>query len=285
MDSNYIYIFIFCILLLFILLIINKNNNINNNELFNTELVKNKIAFLFLIYDEINHEEIWKLFFNSIDKNEYNIYIHYKDYKKSEYFDKYKLENIIPTTWGEISLVKAHNLLLEEALKDKNNIHFILLSNSCIPFKKFNYIYNYLDNNFSYYNISSNPNYERTTDSLKYITKNDIKKASQWSILNRKHATLLVNDKNKYINWFTVYPDEYSHITYLYYNKLNNEIIKTTDSKYDATTYTNWDENYLKNYDDINDHDILLLYNSPCLFGRKFIKNCKNLELLYKLIT
>lgn len=56
------------------------------------------IAFLFLIYDEINHEELWKLFFNNMEN--YNIYIHYKDYKYSEYFDKYKIKNCIPTAWG-----------------------------------------------------------------------------------------------------------------------------------------------------------------------------------------
>ena len=132
--------------------------------------------------------------------------------------------------------------------------------------------------------MRSYPQYERTTNALQYITINYIKKADQWSILNRKHTILLVNDKNKYIDWFTDCPDEHSHITYLYYNKLDNEIIKTTDSKYDATTFTNWDNNYLKNYDSIGINEIILLYNSPCFFGRKFIKNCKNLKLLYQLI-
>jgi len=232
------------------LLYININKNIFSNN--------NKIAFLFLIYDEINHEEIWKHFFN-----------------------KYKLDNIIPTTYYDISLVKAHNLLLEEALKDENNTHFILLSNSCIPFKNFNYIYYHLDNNFSYYNMCYDTLYERTTYALKYITKSEIKKAHQWAILNKKHATILIDDKNKYINWFTQCPDEHSHITYLFYKKLDNEIIKTNNSKYDATTFTNWDHNGLKNYDYIDTNELLLLYKSPCFFGRKFIKNCKNLDLLY----
>jgi hypothetical protein len=79
-------IVILILFILFLLFIIYRNifkNKLLNNELFNNnDLVNNnkKIAFLFLIYDEINHEEIWKLFFNSIDINKYNIYIHYKYY-------------------------------------------------------------------------------------------------------------------------------------------------------------------------------------------------------------
>jgi len=245
---------------------------------------KKKLAFLFLIYDEINHEKLWKYFFNSVDKNKYNIYIHYKNYKKSDYFDKYKLSKIIETKWYDISLVKAHNLLLEEALKDSNNTHFILISNSCIPLKNFDYIYNKLDTHFSYYNMCSQSHYQRCNKALKYINKNDIKKAHQWSILNKKHALLLTQDKNKYINWFDNGPDEHSHITYLFYNKLDNEIIKTFDAKYEATTFTNWFGNSLTNYSTIDFKEIIKLYNSPCFFGRKFLKNCKNINKLLVLL-
>jgi hypothetical protein len=37
-----------------------------------------KLAFCFLIYDVINHEELWKLFFDRVDPSKYSIYIHYK---------------------------------------------------------------------------------------------------------------------------------------------------------------------------------------------------------------
>ena len=262
-----IIIILFVIILLYLL---NKKNK--------------KIAFMFLIYDEINHENLWKLFFNNIDSNKYNIYIHYKDYKKSDFFDKYKLKTIIPTAYGNISLVKAHNILLREALKDKNNTNFILLSNSCIPLKNFNYIYNKLNPNYSYYNIAINLMISRNMQAFNYIKNYEFKKASQWSILNRFHANILVNDENKYINWFINCPDEHSHISYLYYKKLDNEIIKTYDASYDATTYTMWINHNLINYDNITNEELLILYNSKCLFGRKFTKNCKDLNLLNNLI-
>jgi hypothetical protein len=252
--------------------------------LLNKNKYNKKIAFIFLIYDEINHEDLWKLFFNNIDPNKYNIYIHYKYYKKSNFFDKYKLKTIIPTAYGDISLVKAHNILLREALKDINNTNFILLSNSCIPLKNFNYIYEKLNPNYSYYNMASETNYFRNTQAFNYIDTIYFKKASQWSILNRSHANILVNDENKYINWFINCPDEHSHISYLYYKKLDNEIIKTYDANYDATTYIMWINDNLINYDNINNNELLLLYNSKCFFGRKFTKNCKNLDLLNNLI-
>jgi len=118
-----------------------------------------KIAFLFLIYDKINNEELWNIFFNNIDINKYNIYIHYK-YKyntKLKYFDNYKLNNnlCIETKYADISIIKAQNVLLKEALKDQNNAHFIFLSGACIPFQRFDYIYNFLNSNKSYFNLSA----------------------------------------------------------------------------------------------------------------------------------
>ena len=100
-----------------------------------------KIAFCFLIYDSINQEEIWNGFFKNIDPNKYNIYIHYKINKPLKYFEKYKLKNCIPTKYADISLVKAQNLLLQEAINDEYNKHMIFLSNSCIPLKSFKFIY------------------------------------------------------------------------------------------------------------------------------------------------
>ena len=49
-----------------------------------------KVAFCFLIYDVINHEELWNIFFKNVDTNKYTIYIHYKFNKPLKYFEKYK---------------------------------------------------------------------------------------------------------------------------------------------------------------------------------------------------
>lgn len=74
-----------------------------------------KIAFCFLIYDKINLEELWNIFFKNVDNNKYNIYIHYKTDKPLQYFEKYKLKECIETKYADVSLIHAHNLLLKQA--------------------------------------------------------------------------------------------------------------------------------------------------------------------------
>lgn len=256
-----------------------------------------KIAFIFLIYSTINHEELWHTFFKNVDKDKYNIYIHYKNDVKLKYFDDYKINKTVSTKYADISIVKAQNHMLQEALKDINNTHFIFLSGSCIPLKSFTHIYNNLDSRFSYFHIANKedclPDCE---DALKYIDIKYLNKASQWCILNRKHAILIVNGANYYKNaycsntlnylvWFekSYAPDELCYITFLariFNNKLENEIIATNYNyppEY-ATTFANWEGmNYkyvsdkeLKNYIHISEKELVHLLRSRCFFGRKF---------------
>lgn len=267
----------------------------------------NKIAFLFLIYDIINHENIWFNFFNGVSKNKYNIYIHYKTDNNLDLFNEFKInkKKIINTKYADISIVKAQNILIREALKDKNNKHFIFLSGSCIPLKSFNYIYNYLDTKYSYFHIAGSDDcFPDCEVVLKYISKIHIKKASQWCILNRRHSELLIdNVHDNYLIWFnnTYAPDELcyiSYLSYIYNNSLDNEIISTlyTSPPEVATTFANWEDmNYkyvsereLKNYKSISEEELEYLLRSPSLFGRKFKPSCYyslNKRLYYDIIT
>jgi len=246
-----------------------------------------KIALCFLIYNIINHENIWNLFLLNVNKNKYNIYIHYKTNKPLKYFENNKLKNCIETKYGDISIVKAQNLLLQEALKDNNNSHFIFISNSCIPLKSFNYIYNILNEKYSYFNIANHETcFPRCDNTLNFIDKKFIQKASQWCILNRKHANLMI-DKNEYLKWFEIVPDEHCYITNIFVNNLEHEIITTPNLSNDATTFINWnDMNYkypsnsgLKNYSLIDEEELRYLLNSKCLFGRKFNIECPILSI------
>ena len=243
-----------------------------------------KLAFLFLIYDSINCEEFWNGFFSGVDKNKYTIYIHYKQDKPLKYFEEYKLTNCIKTQYANISIVNAQNIILEEALKDENNEHFIFVSNSCIPFKTFEHIYNNLDISKSYFNIAPQIQcFPRCEDLLHFIDKKNIQKSSQWCILNRKHGKIMVDDK-KYIKWYkNVYaPDEICYITNIFINNLQEEIIATPNCSDRATTFTNWEgmeyifPSYrsLKTYKSITNDEIIHLMNSKCFFGRKFNREC-----------
>ena len=281
--------FILLIIILIILLIIYLLRKYNN-EKFNN-IYSKKIAFLFLIKDKINKEELWYKFFNNIDTNKYSIYIHYKNDIKLKYFDKYKLKNIIPTKWGDISLVYAQKLLLKEAFKDESNYKFIFISDSCMPIKNFDYVYNFLTkNNDSYFNYKI----EKIKNNKKLY------KTYQWCILNRNHTEIINNDTteiNFYIKNNILAPDEIYFLTTIYKYSTDNIIInKTSDN---LTTYTVWRDKFMdiiklndfhnkykkfnsdmltpyigspSTYIKIDDKELMYLINdTKCLFLRKVI--------------
>ncbi len=254
-----------------------------------------KIALCFMIYDKINHESLWHSFYEK-HKDKCNTYIHFKESTPLKYFEKAKLKNCIHTKWGDISLVKAQNLLLDKAISDEaENEHFIFLSNSCIPLKGFDYIFNSLDPNYSYFNKAPDEQiFPRCNRTLKMLSRKYIKKANMMSILNRKHAQLILKNKNKMIKWFDydrVVPDEHCYITLLHYLGLYKELIMTQNTSYSgATTFSPW-ENMIDykvfpksvkinsyTYKIICEEELKYLINSKCLFGRKFLPEAKVLK-------
>uniref|UniRef100_A0A6C0FGF0 Glycosyltransferase n=1 Tax=viral metagenome TaxID=1070528 RepID=A0A6C0FGF0_9ZZZZ len=244
-----------------------------------------KIAFCFLIYDIIHGEALWKTFFENVDKNKYIICIHYKYDKQLAYFENYKIKNCIETKYADISLVQAQNLLLENALQDKEVEHFVFLSDTCVPFKNFDYIYNFLDENYSHFNVTDQKQcFPRCNKSIELIDKQIINKASQWCILNKKHANIMVNEKD-YLKWFNyseTVPDEHCYITKIFYNNLQDELITTNNIATGATTFVNWqgmDYKYpskrgLKYYNNISKEEIIYILQSDSIFGRKFKNTC-----------
>ena len=67
------------------------------------------LGLCFLIYDKINHEELWYNWLHNVDKKKYMIYIHYKNNTKLKYFEKNKLKKCIKTKYAHVSLTHAHN--------------------------------------------------------------------------------------------------------------------------------------------------------------------------------
>jgi len=247
-----------------------------------------KIAFLFLIYDKINKEEYWNKFFKDVDPSKYSIYIHYKTNKPLKFFEKYKLKNCIPTEYGGITLIHAHNVLFQEAYKDPDNYKFINLSGACIPFKSFDFIYNFLTKDEKgYFNTTPQSQcFPRCNNLLQFYPKEVIQKSANWFILNRDLVEILALKDKKYID--TRYKDikaseEHYFITEIYYNNIRYQIVETMNFAEKATTFTNWKgydykyvnkEDGVKNYKYITKEEWEYLKESPCLFGRKFYPEC-----------
>jgi hypothetical protein len=246
-----------------------------------------KIAFCFLIYDIIECYELWYLFFKNVDISKYHIYIHYKENKTLPYFEQYKLSYCIPTKYADVSIIYAHNLLFAKAYYDGCD-KIISLSQSCIPFKSFDHVYDFLTkDDYSHFNIAPQPTcFPRCNSLLQYYQREHIQKSSNWFILNRDMCRVIIEfDKNELYKQYSsvVSPEEHFFITLLFYHRLQDKIIMTPNLSNDATTFTNWEGmNYpfpsphgLKNYTRISPEEIeYLTLKSKCLFGRKFRREC-----------
>jgi len=271
----------------------------NNNS--SEEDTKKCLGLCFLIYDRINHEELWNNWLKNVDEDKYKIFIHYKNNKELKYFEKYKLNNCIKTNYTDYTIPLAYNLLFREAYKNNNIYKFIILSGACIPLKSFDYIYDKLiADTYGYFNICRPEQCFPWCNSLKpHIDNSLISKSHNWFILNRilvENLCSVENDQNLIKYYRRVYaPAEYYYYTFIKINKLENEIKTTNTLASGATTFTNWKGmNYpfpnepLRSraarsgrphaYNIICKEEIDYLLEQPCLFGRKFNEDCKILN-------
>ena len=101
----------------------------------------NKIAFLFLTMGDINQSKVWTDYFRN-QQNKYTVYINpkYPELVKTDWLqDRIIPKRVENTGWGFIT--EAYHNLLEEAMKDKDNVKFVFISESCIPLKSFDALY------------------------------------------------------------------------------------------------------------------------------------------------
>lgn len=151
-------------------------NRSKNND------IQDKIAFLFLTYDNILHiKQIEK-----ITKNQ-NIYINPKFLNKiNPEYKKYIIPNLITETkWGKISIVYATLELIKEAYKNKLNKWFILLSQDVYPLVSLENIQKKLKN-------QEKSMFDYNVDNGIYY------KTSQWWILNREDIKIILNNYEEF---------------------------------------------------------------------------------------
>jgi hypothetical protein len=123
----------------------------------------------------------------------------------------YKVEN----SWART--MRAQIAMLKEALRDPCNEMFIFCSQNCIPLQAFDFIYEELINSrMSTFRYEQNPHadpkrscYEAHRD-FKPIALEKQYKNSQWIILNREHAQMMVDDHN-IIDFISRYPHDQEH--------------------------------------------------------------------------
>ncbi|KAL6520224.1 Glycosyltransferase bc10 [Orobanche minor] len=167
-------------------------------------LQKPKIAFLFIARNRIPLDIVWDVFFQGDADNRFSIYVHSRPgfllttaTTRSAFFLNRQINNSIQVDWGEASMILAERILLQNALMDPFNERFIFLSDSCIPLYNFSYTYDYItsasssfvdsfaDRKESRYNPKMHP----------VIPVDNWRKGSQWVVLTRKHAGIVVEDE------------------------------------------------------------------------------------------
>lgn len=168
-----------------------------------------KIAFMFLSPGSLPFEKLWDKFFHG-HEGRFSVYVHASKEKpvhSSRYFVNSEIRSD-QVAWGKISMIDAERRLLANALKDPDNQHFILLSDSCVPLHPFDYVYNYLIyTNISYIDCFEDPgphgNGRYSEHMLPEIEMKDFRKGAQWFSMKRQHALIVLAD-------------------YLYYSKFRN---------------------------------------------------------------
>jgi hypothetical protein len=249
-----------------------------------------RIGFCFLIYDRLNHEDLWKRFFDGVPADSYRVFVHYKTDRPLQHFEANKLKHCIPTKYGDVSLVHALNLLFKAALEQGCD-KIAGLSQACIPLKSYAHVHEFLTRDGrGHFNVAPAAQcFPRCDPLLEYYERSSIQKSSQWFVLNRKLAELATEYPPDRIDleFGKIYaPEEHYFITRIHQNGLREEIHQTPNLAEGATTFTNWsDMSYpfvsarnLKTYDKISKAELTYLLESRCLFGRKFASGCRGLH-------
>ena len=117
-----------------------------------------KIAFCFLITDNISQPEIWLKFFkDSLTQTKYPKPITFthgkeRDLTLNKFIKKSFIPSHIKTAWGDSSLVLALLHLADDALQAKAD-WIIFLSGHCVPLQPYTHIYEFLEksNNLSWF--------------------------------------------------------------------------------------------------------------------------------------
>jgi lipopolysaccharide cholinephosphotransferase len=146
-----------------------------------------KVAFCFLTYNNLTHEDIWVKFFkqDNYPTKSFSLYSHIKKVSSTTptWLKKHAVRTA-NTDWCGENLVWAWIKMLKAAIKDKNNQYFALLSGACIPLYDFAKTYKKI--------TSSKKSRIHISKTARVYKETGLYYSDQWVILNRECAELLI---------------------------------------------------------------------------------------------
>jgi len=194
-----------------------------------------KVAFLFMLMDEINWPKIWEQFFyDAPSSSHYSIYVHRAGYQDLASAPRHPMADFgavavpwVNTSW--CALLGLEVVLLQAALQDPLNEQFVFLSQDTVPLKNFGYVYQDLIHRSPQKSKMCFANEARHHHAILEQIGNEVKrrccfrdfyrvehprtlKHHQWIVLAKGHAKVIVNRAREGLNvwketWKIAAPD------------------------------------------------------------------------------
>jgi len=228
-----------------------------------------KIAYLFLLYEDVNHPQLWERYFNGHEETT-KICCHAARRENAQ--TPFVRDNLIPfwvsTQWGNIGLVAAHLELIRNALRDPDVSRLVLCSGSCVPIKTYEQTYAALFEQEKSW-VAVHRRFLSRMSKVTTLPADHHRKNSQWVALTRQHAELLVrfNFLADFIR--CVIPDEH------YVGSVLTHLGEEDNMRQLEQTYAHWEQISSVQmsptvFGKLEDETINKLSKVPCLFARKF---------------
>lgn len=233
-----------------------------------------KLALLFLTRGDVNHPNVWQEWISQ-GRAQIALYSHPKNPDEIEggFLDGTAIDKLIATGWGQVSLVQATLALLAEALKDEDNTHFVLLSESCVPIQPLARLLLRLKydgrSRFGFKNFKE----ASLVRKQRAATAPDIPEGcwrfhQQWWLLDRAAAVMVTrSDRSGQFGDYLASDEAYFGTNLMMEGYPVDDLVDDRD-----LTWTHWPhdsgrpEEFLK----ISSEQLRDLVNSDCFFARKF---------------
>lgn len=258
-----------------------------------------KAGFCMLLKSDFPTQFIWDRYLK--ENPECAIVIHGKkdlviDPKCSEIHRRaVMIDNPLETSWGSLNIVKAQNMCIRKLL-EQNVDRIFTVSGNCIPLRSEKELLERTkahESIFTEFNVPDRlESVKESVGSVCSIRKDAFKLHSQWCVLTKEHAKILVNKEGEYSRCFentgSAVGDETVYLTMLRENKQSNikiiQCLQGNDNDIHGTTFSHWKnvsykfkrenedipDNSPKMYKDISIDEMNHLKNGEYLFARKF---------------
>lgn len=150
-----------------------------------------KIAFVFMVYEEVRFAKLWEMYFSSVSPADYSVLVHAVDGERAatllpDFFRKRLVTGIPKGEWCHFS--KAQFALIRHAFADESITHLTWISGDAVPLQSMSTIRDVL---------------QPPARSLFCIDHASQARAEMWTVLARPHALTLAQNEQSLWSLYT----------------------------------------------------------------------------------